>query len=109
MGEQDAGASERLAEVAAALDQLLAGRPPFIDRAPQIYFQHYFEVPPDPHTFAPEIPEACIRVLMRALAKAPSDRYQSAAEMRGELEALLRDPSATENDFQFLGPSSSYS
>lgn len=85
--------------------ELLAGRPPFMDRAPQIYFQHYFEPPPDPRTFVQEIPEPCVRVLMRALAKEPADRYQSAAEMRGELEPLLRDPIATEQNFQFLGPS----
>lgn len=42
---------------------------------------------------------------MRALAKEPKDRYQSSAEMRGELEPLLRDPIANEQDFRFLGPS----
>lgn len=85
--------------------ELLAGRPPFTDRAPQIYFQHYYEPPPDPRTFVPDIPAACVQVVMRALAKVPADRYASAAAMRGELEPMLRDPIATEQGFQFLGPS----
>jgi len=85
--------------------ELLTGRPPFTDKPPQIYFQHYFEPPPDPRTFVADISEECVSIIMRALAKEPAGRYQTAEEMRTDLAHLLKERSADEHSFKFLCPS----
>ena len=48
------------------------------------------EPPPDPRTVDPTIPAALAEIALRALAKKPDDRYQSALEMRRALTAFLR-------------------
>ena len=44
---------------------------------------------PDPRSVDPAIPEACSRIIARAMAKASVDRYQSTAEMLADLQAVL--------------------
>ena len=69
---------------------MLTGRPPFIGPGvPQILLSHVRTPTPDPRTLAPGIPEECVRVLMRAMEKDRERRYQSAAEMEADLEAIL--------------------
>jgi serine/threonine protein kinase len=46
--------------------------------------------PPDPRDLVPEVPEACARIVARAMAKEPAERYRSARELRADLEAALR-------------------
>ncbi len=48
------------------------------------------DAPPDPRDLVPEVPEACARVVARAMAKEPAERYRSARELRADLEAALR-------------------
>ncbi len=45
---------------------------------------------PRPREVAPETPDALERIVLRALAEDPRDRYESAAAMRAELESYLR-------------------
>ncbi|MEZ4461404.1 MAG: protein kinase [bacterium] len=47
--------------------------------------------PPDPREFRPDLDPDLARVLLRALQKNPNDRFQSASEMRAELEAWLAE------------------
>ena len=49
--------------------------------------------PPDPRDRVPEVPEACARIVARAMAKEPAERYRGARELRADLSAALR-PSA---------------
>ncbi len=42
-----------------------------------------------PRAIDPDIPEEAERIVLRALAKVPEDRYQSAGALAAELEALL--------------------
>lgn len=82
---------------------LLTARPPYSgEAAPQIMFKHCTAPTPDPRELVPEIPEACVKVLMRAMAKAPEERYQTAEEMRLALEAAL--PEAARRVWNFLVP-----
>ncbi|MBE5801284.1 MAG: Stk1 family PASTA domain-containing Ser/Thr kinase [Clostridiales bacterium] len=68
--------------------EMLTGRVPFVGDTPvSVAMQHINDVPPHIHEFAPETPPAVVAVVMKALAKAPVDRYQSAREMA---DALLR-------------------
>ena len=46
--------------------------------------------PPDPRDLVPEVPEACERIVARAMANEPAERYRSARELRIDLEAALR-------------------
>ncbi len=48
------------------------------------------DAPPEPRDLVPEIPEACARIVARAMAKEPAERYRSARELRADLEAALR-------------------
>ena len=44
--------------------------------------------PPDPRTLNQDVPEALAHVILRAMAKEPADRYQTAAEMHDALAAI---------------------
>jgi len=44
--------------------------------------------PPDPRTLNQDVPEALAHVILRAMAKEPVDRYQTAAEMHDALAAI---------------------
>ena len=50
--------------------------------------RHLEEQPPDPRSFNSEIPEALAQVTLRAMAKEPADRYQSALAMHDALAAI---------------------
>ena len=73
----------------ATLYQLLTGAPPFTfsDSAGAVH-AHLARVPEPPHQRLPEVPEALSAVVMRLLAKAPEDRYQSHDALIADLEAV---------------------
>jgi Protein kinase domain len=72
------------------LYELLTGRPPFVgDSAVAVAYQHVREAPQPPSAFAPALPPGVDAVVLAALAKQPGERYQSAAQMRGDLQAVL--------------------
>lgn len=48
--------------------------------------------PHPPHVANSRVPEAVSRVIMRALAKNPADRYESGAKLADALEAAMKDP-----------------
>jgi len=68
--------------------QLLTARLPFQGEGMMdlLYAHVHTDVPP-PTTFNPVLPAPVDAVLLRALAKNPRDRYESAAELMGTLEA----------------------
>lgn len=72
------------------LFELLTGRPPFKgDSAVAVAYQHVSEVPPTPSSITHDIPDAIDRVVLKSLAKAKTDRYANAAQMRLDLERAL--------------------
>ncbi len=72
------------------LYEMLVGRVPFFGDSPlAIAYKHVREEPPHPRTLAPEIPEALEAVVLKAMAKDPGLRYQSAMEMRDDLRRFL--------------------
>ncbi len=62
---------------------MLCGRPPFADNNDdvQLLYKQVHEPVEPVRTHAPEVPPELEAVVMRALAKAPADRFQSAAEL----------------------------
>ncbi|MEU8887262.1 Stk1 family PASTA domain-containing Ser/Thr kinase [Streptomyces sp. NPDC048442] len=72
------------------LYELLAVRPPFIGDSPvAVAYQHVREEPQPPSNFDPEITPDMDAIVLKALTKDPDYRYQSADEMRADIEACL--------------------
>ncbi len=69
------------------LFELLTGRPPFVGDSPVgVAYQHVNERPPLPSSLDPQIPSDIDAVVLKSLAKNPADRYQSAAQMRADVD-----------------------
>ncbi len=92
------------------LYELLTGRPPFSgDSAVAIAYQHVRENPVPPSQIDPELPRWADAIVLKAMAKSPSDRYQSAAEMRADIQnamsgsPLLPSPAESLRHTQRLG------
>jgi serine/threonine-protein kinase len=75
------------------LFECLAGQPPFQHRNEAVVLQlHLTETAPDVRTFRGDTPAELATAIAKALAKAPKERWRSAAEMReafARAEALL--------------------
>jgi urea transport system substrate-binding protein len=69
---------------------LLTGRNPFheSDSVPRVMYNHCHGPIPNPCDVVSSVPPACARIVGRAMAKSPADRYQSAAEMLPDLEMI---------------------
>jgi serine/threonine protein kinase len=75
-----------------ALYELVAGRGPFDElrgNTQALRFAHCERQPPRPSDFAPQpVPLAVEETILRALAKSPADRFQTADEMAQVLRRL---------------------
>jgi beta-lactam-binding protein with PASTA domain/tRNA A-37 threonylcarbamoyl transferase component Bud32 len=82
-------ASSDLYSVGIVLYEMLTGKVPFSgDSAIEIAMKHLNELPKPPSKVRPEIPEDLDQVVLRALAKAPEDRYQTAEEFAEDLHRV---------------------
>jgi len=73
------------------LYELLTGRPPFTGDSPvAIAYQHVRENPIPPSRVDPEIPPWADSIVLKAMAKDPGDRYQSAGDMRNDIQRALQ-------------------
>jgi serine/threonine-protein kinase len=67
--------------------ELLTGRPPFTGDSPvAIAYQHVRENPVPPSRLDPSLPPWADSIVLKAMAKSPNDRYQSAAEMEADIQ-----------------------
>jgi len=67
--------------LACMLYELLAGVPPFTGTSAQtIILKHFTETPPSVRTVRPEVPESVGKVIVKALAKTPAERYATVLE-----------------------------
>ncbi len=74
--------------------EMLAGRLPFkADTAQGILSAHVMEAPQDVREARPGTPEPLAVAVMRCLAKAPADRWQSADDLLAQLELVAATPS----------------
>jgi eukaryotic-like serine/threonine-protein kinase len=72
------------------LYELLTGRPPFTGDSPvAIAYQHVKEDPIPPSRVDPEVPPWADAIVLKAMQKDPADRYQSAGEMRNDIQRAL--------------------
>jgi serine/threonine-protein kinase len=73
------------------LYELLTGKTPFDGETPvEIAMKHLSNAPKPPSKLRPEVPPELDKVVLRALAKNPDERYQSADEMEADLERVAR-------------------
>ncbi len=74
------------------LYELVTGRVPFKAETPlATIFKHIQDPLPLPHLFNPALPEAVERIILKALAKQPEDRYATAGEMVRALQATVNN------------------
>jgi serine/threonine-protein kinase len=85
--------------------ELLTGEKPFPGPSPQAVMQQLFNTTPTaPSARNVLVPKPCDAIVLKALAKPPADRYQSAAEFKRALQVLStiletdNDPTGTFND-----------
>lgn len=72
------------------LYELLTSNPPFNGESPvSIAYQHVNETPKLPSSSDPSIPPTLDAITMTALTKSPANRYQTAAEMRIDIERAI--------------------
>jgi beta-lactam-binding protein with PASTA domain/tRNA A-37 threonylcarbamoyl transferase component Bud32 len=73
------------------LYELLTGRPPFSGDSPiAIAYQHVRENPIPPSQVDPEVPRWADALVLKSMAKDPAQRYQSAGDMRGDIQRALQ-------------------
>ncbi len=71
--------------------EMLTGRPPFeAPDAMELVHAHLAKTPLAPHVLNPAIPRAVSNLVLKMMAKAPEDRYQSAAGIRKDLDLCLQ-------------------
>jgi serine/threonine-protein kinase len=80
------------------LFELITGSPPFTGDSPvAVAYQHVRENAPPPSSINPDVPPELDAIVLKAMAKNPANRYQSAGEMRADLiRAINGRPVAAE-------------
>jgi len=77
--------------VGVVLYEMLTGKVPFTGDTPlEIAMKHLSEVPVPPSETREDVPEDLDYIVLRALAKDPEDRYQTAEEMDADLARVQR-------------------
>ena len=72
------------------LYELVTGRKPYTaDTPPAIMLKQANDPLPHPSQFAPNLPDKVEKIIIKALAKKPEDRYQSMVEFVASLENLM--------------------
>jgi branched-chain amino acid transport system substrate-binding protein len=72
------------------LYELITGQKPFTADTPmQVVFKHVHDPLPDPRLVIPDLPQAVVDVIAKALAKDPDDRYADAAQLTLAMEGLI--------------------
>jgi len=93
-GEQDLDSRSDIYSLGAVAYEMLAGEPPVTGRTPQAMIAKLISEPPTPlHVLRKGVPPQVEGAVMRALAKAPADRFATARDFA---EALSRADLAPE-------------
>lgn len=87
--DRPADARSDLYSAGVVLFELLTGRLPFAGETPlAVLVQQVNTPPPSPRELVPALPESVEQTVLKALAKDPERRHQSAAELCAELRRL---------------------
>ncbi len=78
------------------LFEMVGGRPPFeADSAMTLMMMHMNDPVPNARSLNPDVPDALVAVINKALAKNPDQRFQTAAQMAAALRNALTQSSAS--------------
>lgn len=88
------------------LYQVVTGELPFTAETPgRLMFKHLSEPPPSPRKLFADIPLELELVILRAMAKEPQERYQTAQELVADLREVLYEVESTAPTGVFKRPS----
>lgn len=94
-GERDVDGRSDLYSLACVVYEMLTGNPPFTGKTVESLIRQHLTADPQPVTvLRPSVPGAVASSLLTALAKNPSDRFQTAAEFGTTLETSDARPVA---------------
>ncbi len=88
----------------AMLYEILTGRTPFKGTDYEIMTAHLNTEPRHPAGLNPSLPDGICNAILKAMAKDPEDRYQSAAEFLGDLGEFTFEEAQTIEHLSILDP-----
>jgi serine/threonine protein kinase len=96
-GQRDLDHRTDLYSFGIVIYELLVGRVPFSADTPfAVIHDHIYRPVPLPSSINPDIPPAVEKVLLKALAKAPGDRYESATALVQALRQAIAESGLTD-------------
>jgi formylglycine-generating enzyme required for sulfatase activity/predicted Ser/Thr protein kinase len=76
------------------LYEMATGRAPYrAETPPAIFVKHLHDPLPPPRTYNPDLPESVERVILKALAKDPQERFDTAIELTSAFDQATREGS----------------
>jgi serine/threonine protein kinase len=94
LGRSDLDGRSDVYSLGVMLYEMTTGRPPFDAETPMaIVVKHINDPLPLPRKVNPALPESVERVILKALAKQPNGRYQTAGEMAKSLAGTIAEAS----------------
>ncbi len=87
------------------LFEALVGRTPFLgENYPALAHSHIYTAPPRPSLLNPQLPSAIEQIILTALMKNPTQRYQQASDVADALELVQMQPRIQTGHYPIVPP-----